>query len=122
MMFIALGILEKDGNVLICRRDRTSFCGNMWEFPATVVEHGETIEDSLERWFFESTGLRCVCEKMYPAFDGPSCRVFPVKMKYLSGKIDIRYYKSYKIARYWKLNSVKMPFLCVIFIKRNKKI
>lgn len=118
MTFIALGILEKDGKVLVCRRNRAFFHDNLWEFPTTVVEHGETIEDSLEKWVFEAVGVFCACENVLPAFDGPGCRIFPVKMKLPNEKKSLKYYDSCKSLKRKDLYELKLSFPSVIFIKR----
>lgn len=122
MTFIALGILEKDGKVLVCRRNRTLPYGNLWEFPTTVVELGETIEDSLERWMFEATGLLCSCEKMLPAFNISDFRVFPVKMNRKNEEISLMYYNACKSLKSNELNGLRMSFPSVIFIKKNRKL
>lgn len=122
MTFIALGILEKDGKVLVCRRNRSFFHDNLWEFPTTVVEHGETVEDSLEKWVFEATGVLSACEKAFPALNGPGCRIFPVKMNTLNEKKSLSYYDFCKLLKYKDLRWVNMTFPSVIFIKNEKKL
>lgn len=122
MMYIALGILEKDGRVLVCRRDRRLPYRHLWEFPTTVVEHGETIEEALEQWIFEFVGMRCVCNGFLPAFDGPGCRIFPVKMVCESELGTLKNTNFRKLLKYNDLRKIAMSFPSVIFVKRNKKI
>lgn len=121
-MYIALGILEKDGKVLVCRRNRLLPGFRLWEFPTTEVGHGETIEDALERWTFESTGLRCVCSGFLPALDGPGCRIFPVRMACENLFDAVKNADFCKLLKYNELRDFRFSFPSVIFIKWNKKI
>jgi A/G-specific adenine glycosylase len=46
---VAIGIVCRDGLVLICRRRRQDHLGGYWEFPGGKVEAGEAIGKCLER-------------------------------------------------------------------------
>lgn len=46
---VAVGILRRDEEVLLCQRKRTAKFGLQWEFPGGKVEAGETDEECLRR-------------------------------------------------------------------------
>ena len=46
---IAVGIVEKDGKVLIARRPEDGMLGGLWEFPGGKVEDGETLQECVKR-------------------------------------------------------------------------
>lgn len=47
------GIVHYRGKVLVCRRPSFSAYPNLWEFPTEPLEDDETLEDAVERLFFE---------------------------------------------------------------------
>jgi len=64
---IAVGIVEKNGMVLIAKRRENQMLGGLWEFPGGKVESGESIEECLVREFKEEVDLdisvtRKLCE------------------------------------------------------------
>ena len=46
---IAVGVIWKDGYVLIAKRPASGLLGGLWEFPGGKVENGETLEAALLR-------------------------------------------------------------------------
>ncbi len=54
---IAVGILEKDGKILIAKRRENQMLGGLWEFPGGKVESGESLEECLVREFSEEVEL-----------------------------------------------------------------
>lgn len=54
---IAVGILEKNGKVLIAKRRDNQMLGGLWEFPGGKVENGESYEECLIREFSEEVDL-----------------------------------------------------------------
>ena len=49
MTLVAVGILQKNGKVLVCQRKKGSRYELKWEFPGGKVEKGETVQDCLKR-------------------------------------------------------------------------
>jgi len=49
MKEVAVGILLKDGLILVCQRKRGASYALKWEFPGGKIELGETPETTLER-------------------------------------------------------------------------
>lgn len=52
-MLIACGVAEKKGKVLVCRRLRGMSYTGYWEFPSEEVFGEESLEDTVERAFFD---------------------------------------------------------------------
>ena len=55
--FIAAGIIEKDGKILIAQRT-DSVLGGKWEFPGGKVEGQETLKECLKRELFEELSIQ----------------------------------------------------------------
>lgn len=97
----------------------------LWEFPMTEVEDGDTLEDALERWVFESTGgelaktsiLRSFCCPGFPRYI-----FFPVKGILTSSKLDVFRYDECKLLSFNKLRKFTLNFPSVIYIKRGEKV
>lgn len=57
MIRVAVGIVERDGHILICQRKRGSRYELKWEFPGGKVENGEDPKASLERELSEELNV-----------------------------------------------------------------
>lgn len=55
---IAVGVVEKDGRLLITRRPESGLLGGLWEFPGGKVKAGETPEDACVREIEEEVSLK----------------------------------------------------------------
>jgi 8-oxo-dGTP diphosphatase len=49
MTEVAVGILQKNGKILICQRKKGGRYEFKWEFPGGKIEKGETVEQCLRR-------------------------------------------------------------------------
>ena len=49
MIEVACGIIYKDDEVLICRRNKNKDLGGYWEFPGGKLESNESAEQALQR-------------------------------------------------------------------------
>lgn len=54
---IAIGILKRDQQVCISLRQKHQHLGGHWEFPGGKIESEETVEQALQREFFEELGV-----------------------------------------------------------------
>jgi 8-oxo-dGTP diphosphatase len=86
---VAIGVVERDGRLLICRRKKLARFGGCWEFPGGKCEPGEMPSDCLRRELLEEVGLVvvpvhsfAVIEHHYPK--GP-IRLHPFLCRVVSG-------------------------------------
>lgn len=124
-MFVGMGIVECEGKVLLCKRNEAMPHGGLWEFPMTSVEDEESVEEAVEQWVFEATGLKMLNAQVLPSFECkmfPNCAFFPVKAAVKTSKIHVFGYDDCKLLNYNKLKRFKMLFPSVIYIKQNKKL
>ncbi|HEX5133484.1 MAG TPA: A/G-specific adenine glycosylase [Candidatus Krumholzibacteria bacterium] len=54
---IAIGVVERDGRVLITRRKESGMLGGLWEFPGGKIADGESPEDACRREIREEVNL-----------------------------------------------------------------
>jgi 8-oxo-dGTP diphosphatase len=57
-MIVAAGVIESEGQILVCRRKAGARHALKWEFPGGKVEHGETPSQALARELDEELGIR----------------------------------------------------------------
>lgn len=57
MIQVAVGIVERNGRVLVCQRKRGSRYELKWEFPGGKVENGEDPKTSLKRELSEELNI-----------------------------------------------------------------
>lgn len=54
---IAVGVVRKDGRILITRRKESGLLGGLWEFPGGKIKRGESPEDACRREISEEVNL-----------------------------------------------------------------
>jgi 8-oxo-dGTP diphosphatase len=86
---VAIGIVEREGKVLICLRRKDARFGGFWEFPGGKCEPGEMPSNCLRRELSEEVGLVIepthaftMVEHHYP--NGP-VRLHPFLCRIISG-------------------------------------
>ena len=50
---VAIGVVKRDGRILICQRKSEDTFGGLWEFPGGKREPGEELEACLAREMME---------------------------------------------------------------------
>lgn len=90
---IAVGVVEKDGKLLITRRQKKGLLGGLWEFPGGKIEEGESAEAACVREILEETNLT-VEVKSHLSVVKHAYTHFKIKMEvflcdYLAGKIKL---------------------------------
>lgn len=56
-LHVAVGVIYRDGQVLIARRPDHLHKGGLWEFPGGKVETGESVTQALSRELHEELGI-----------------------------------------------------------------
>ncbi len=67
MILAACGILKYDDKYCVCKRFSSK--GFRLEFPMTILENGETLEDALEMCFFVDCGIPVQIKKLLDVKD-----------------------------------------------------
>jgi 8-oxo-dGTP diphosphatase len=76
MTTVVAGIVERDGQVLICRRRADQPHGLKWEFPGGKMEPGESANEALTRELREELGIEA----------GPSTELMRYEFAYAGKK------------------------------------
>jgi mutator protein MutT len=73
----AIGVVKRDGRVLICQRKSDDTLGDFWEFPGGKCEPGESLEACLARELMEEVAIKArVVRKLTPIeHDYPHARL-----------------------------------------------
>lgn len=90
MIDVVVGIVEKDGKILMVKRTKKE--GNLvWAFPGGKVEKNETKENACIREIFEETGINVKIKKIIGQRMHPDTQVKLTYYlcSYLSGEIKI---------------------------------
>ncbi len=62
---VAVGVIHRDGQILLSLRHPDAHQGNLWEFPGGKVESGESVPEALARELEEELGILIgPCEAM----------------------------------------------------------
>lgn len=62
---IAVGVVWREGKILIARRKEDQMLGGLWEFPGGKIKAGELAQDTAVREVHEETGLRVRAHQKY---------------------------------------------------------
>ena len=62
---IAVGIVDRNGRVLISKRKPDAHSGDLWEFPGGKVREGESPEQAVVRELREELGIGVRVERFY---------------------------------------------------------
>lgn len=57
-ILVVAGIVQRNGEILICQRRRSDTYGLQWEFPGGKVEPGESLPDALIRELAEELAIQ----------------------------------------------------------------
>jgi 8-oxo-dGTP diphosphatase len=64
---VTCAIIERDGFVLAAQRSAAMAMPLKWEFPGGKIDHGESLEECLQREIFEELGIAVKVGKSLPA-------------------------------------------------------
>ena len=76
-LIVTAAIIERDGRILVTRRQRGTHLEGLWEFPGGKCDPGETLADCMARELREELGINAVVgEKVFQtSHDYPDRRV-----------------------------------------------
>jgi A/G-specific adenine glycosylase len=130
---IAVGVVNKNGKILITKRKEKGLLGGLWEFPGGKIHEGETAEQACLREIKEEVNLDIEIKHYltqvkhaYTHFkimmDVFECRYISGKVK-LNGAIDYRWIKLDEIEKYPfpKANHKFIPLLKIKHQSAPKK-
>jgi mutator protein MutT len=98
MKQVAVGILQRNGLVLVCQRRKTALYPLQWEFPGGKVESGESPTDALIRELKEELGIvtKPTAEFHRQEWDygDMAYRVFYYTVREFSGELENRAFET----------------------------
>lgn len=91
---IAVGIIWKDGKILIARRPENGLLGGLWEFPGGKREAGETLEECVQREVLEELNIVVEVGERFVTVDHAyshfRIRLHAFRCRWLSGEPECR--------------------------------
>jgi 8-oxo-dGTP diphosphatase len=91
MIKVTAAIIEKNGMLLLAKRNKDDPLEGKWEFPGGKIEEGETPEECMKRELHEELGIDAevgefICSSQYQ-YDHISIELFAFKIKAYTGEI-----------------------------------
>ncbi len=87
---VGVGVIWKNGRLLIARRHETQMLGGLWEFPGGKPLKGESLSQTVKREVWEETGVSCEVEAPYVtvkhAYSHFKITLTAYKCRWLSGR------------------------------------
>jgi 8-oxo-dGTP diphosphatase len=107
---VAVGIIIRDGDVLLCQRKKSARYALKWEFPGGKHEPGETAEECLHRELQEELGIMVAGPRLYftQKYEYPDSGTFNVTYFVLSdfsGVIENKVFEAFEWVPVQKLSS-----------------
>ena len=91
---ISIGIVRKNGNLLITRRKLDGLLGGLWEFPGGKVEEKETAAAACIREIQEETGIQAEVDtfltRIFHAYTHFKIEMDVFYCNYISGEIKLK--------------------------------
>jgi 8-oxo-dGTP diphosphatase len=119
---VALAIIEKNGNVLICKRKKNGPFAGKWEFPGGKVENNETPDECLRRELSEELGIKTKVRKFLCSGTHDYSHVSVELMVYLvdiqSGVIQLHEHEEIKWVPPGELPQYNFPEANTFIIKK----
>jgi mutator protein MutT len=89
-ILVGLGIVVRNGLILICKRHKTDSFGGLWEFPGGKCEAGETPDVCVRRELLEEVALHVTpttpLEPISHTYSTVRVALFPFLCRYESGE------------------------------------
>ncbi len=92
MITVAIGIIEKNGKILIARRNKNDPLKGKWEFPGGQLEPGESPESGLKRELHEELGINAEIGSMAGsskhAYEHTAVQLLAYRIKDYTGRMN----------------------------------
>ncbi|MGC9196993.1 MAG: (deoxy)nucleoside triphosphate pyrophosphohydrolase [Syntrophobacteraceae bacterium] len=99
-IYVACGIIERDGLVLAARRGASKPMGLKWEFPGGKIEAGESVEECVRRELWEEMSIRVAITAALPSlthqYPDLCVTLYPVVCKIVCGEIVLNEHAAIK--------------------------
>ncbi len=113
VVHIAVGVVQKNGRVLITRRKMDGLLGGLWEFPGGKVEPKETAEQACIREIREETGIEIsnleFLTRVFHAYTHFKIEMDVFFCDYVSGRVNLNGPIDYKWVRKSQLRQFPFP-------------
>lgn len=122
---IAVGVIHKNGKLLITRRKLAGLLGGLWEFPGGKIKNGETAAQACTREIKEETGLNIQVTghltRVRHAYTHFKIRMEVFYCTVLSGRVRLNGPINFKWVSPRKLNDFAFPGANLKFISLIEK-
>jgi len=110
---VSIAIIEREGRILIAKREEDGPLKNLWEFPGGKIEPGETAEECVRREVFEELGLTAervdfLCTGRYDYTRG-AVELFAFRIQVRSGEPGNHHYRTMKWVKPYELDDYDFP-------------
>ena len=123
-MLAVCGIVRRHGRILVCKRPAGGVFPGFWEPPTECLEGEDTLEDALERAFFER--LTVVPQDMAPlgatdGFYGEDIRFLGYNVTLRKNFVHLYGYEDFRWVKPRSLNRLRMlkPFVTLLTQEPN---
>jgi 8-oxo-dGTP diphosphatase len=110
---VAIGIVVRESQVLICRRKAGRHLGGYWEFPGGKIANGETAEECVRRELGEEVGLGVKVgrklDKVEYEYAGRRVRLWPFVCQVINGEAAAKAAEEVRWVEVTELRSYRLP-------------
>lgn len=121
MIQAVIALIERDGKVLIAKRQKDDPLKGKWEFPGGKIMEGETHEESLKREVQEELDINIeVGDLLYSTehvYDHIAVKLFFYKVVYLDGDVKLNEYRDIRWVEKEELPKYDFPEANVSLLK-----
>ena len=112
MIEVACGIIYKDDEVLICRRNKNKELGGYWEFPGGKLESNESAEQALQRELTEELEMSVRVKKHFTSvihkYENFTIKLIAYKCDFIEANFKLIDHDKYEWSPIYKIMSKKI--------------